>query len=351
MGKKTRKMLLGLVLGGVVILVVMVLVMFRTPPPAPLPNPNGYDDFLRAGTMVTGKVGDYPDLDGEELRALVETNAEPLRVLRTGLTHRCAVATDAAIANFGTLSSDLPKFKSLALLISAEGRMQELDNRPADAAQCYIDAIHFGCEISHGGLMINRLVSIACEGVGETRLFKLVPKLSRDQIRPLVPELEQINSYEVSWDEVLRNENRFIRAQLGKYPNPLKLVSELWQARSEKRVIRDRHYIAITRLRLLTVELALRCYRSEQGHAPGSLDQLVPKYLQRVPSDPFSDHPLVYRPQGTNWLLYSVGPDRVDDGGKPMGPSNPGDILIGFGGRESGSPPVNKGDLFYDSPW
>ena len=78
---------------------------------------------------------------------------------------------------------------------------------------------------------------------------------------------------------------------------------------------------------------------------------LVPKYLRQVPSDPFRGHPLVFRPQGTNWLLYSVGPDRVDDGGKPMGPSNPGDILIGFGGRESGSPPVNKGDLFYDSPW
>jgi hypothetical protein len=66
----------------------------------------------------------------------------------------------------------------------------------------------------------------------------------------------------------------------------------------------------------------------------------VPKYLQRVPSDPFSGHPLVCRPQGTTWLLYSVGPDRVDDGGKPMTRDNSGN-----------GPVVYKGDLFYDSPW
>jgi hypothetical protein len=271
--------------------------------------------------------------------------------LRLGLTRRCAVPTDAAIHNFASLWRDFRNLKSLAFLLSAEGRLRELDNQPADAAQSYIDAIYFGCEISHGGFMINRVVSIACEGVGEIPLVKLVPKLGSDQIRPLVPELEQISRNEVSWEEVLQNESRFARAQMGKHPNPIKLVLDLWQARPMRRVTRDRHDIAVARLRLLTVELALQCYRSEQGQPPGRLDLLVPRYLHQVPSDPFSGRPLVYRPQGTNWLLYSIGPDRVDDGGKPMEPSNPGDFLIGLGGSEAGSPPVNKGDLFYDSPW
>lgn len=165
----------SLMLGIVVILVAFALFAGRTPQPPPLPNPNGYDDFLRAGRMVTGKVGDFRHLDHDALRALVETNPEPLRVLRLGLTRRCAVPTDAAIANIATLWRELGNLKSLALLLSAEGRLRELDNRPADAAQSYVDAIHLGCEMSHGGLMINRLVGIACEGVGEVLSSNLSP--------------------------------------------------------------------------------------------------------------------------------------------------------------------------------
>jgi hypothetical protein len=46
---------------------------------------------------------------------------------------------------------------------------------------------------------------------------------------------------------------------------------------------------------------------------------------------------MIHRPQGTNWLLYSVGPDGVDDGGQRAG------------GSVSGAVP--RGDLFYDSPY
>jgi hypothetical protein len=84
-------------------------------------------------------------------------------------------------------------------------------------------------------------------------------------------------------------------------------------------------------LRLLTVELALRCHRSEKGHGPAQLEQLIPAYLSRVPLDPFSGRGLIYRASGTNWLLYSVGPDGVDDGGKPANASRKGDLLSGSG--------------------
>jgi hypothetical protein len=98
-----------------------------------------------------------------------------------------------------------------------------------------------------------------------------------------------------------------------------------------------RHKRIAAHLRLLIAELALRCYQSEQGRAPTNLEQLVPAYRQRVPTDPFSRRPMIYRPKGTNWLLYSVGEDGVDDGGKPVSRSAIGTIT--------------KGDLFYDSPY
>ena len=349
---KTRRRLL--LMGGFCALLatgVAAWVTFgRTNPPAPLPNPNGYDDLLRAGRAVTGKVDDINGLDHDGLRALVTTNADALRLLRVGLTHHCAVPTEAQIASFANISGDLIGLKSLAKVLLAEGRLAETENRPADAARSYVDAIRLGTEMSRGGLMMNRLVGIACEGLGGAALVNLVPKLTCDQMRPVVAELDQIDGSTVTWREVLGNENRFVRAQMGNYPNPIRLGSDLWQARSMRKASEERHDLAAAHLRLLTVELALRCFRCDQGTSPGNLPKLLPKYLQRLPPDPFSGNPLVYRLAGTNWLLYSLGPDRVDDGGKPVGRIISGDYLIGFGNSKSGKG-QNKGDLLYDSPW
>ena len=328
----------------------VLLFIFRTPPLPPLPSPNGYDDLLKAGQAVVGKLNDAPDLPHEELRTLVATNAEALRLLRVGLARPCAVPTDAHIANFATtVTTDLMDLKRLAKLLSAEGRLAEIENRPADAVRSYVDSIRLGRAMSRGGLMIDRLVGIACEAVGSIPLVKLLPKLTCDQMRRLAAELEQIDHNTVPWQELLQNERRFSRAQMRQVPNPLALLSYLWRERGISRRVQEQHDVAAARLRLLAVELALRSWKCDHGAAPTNLTQLVPKYLRHLPADPFTGKPFVYRPTGTNWVLYSVGPDRVDEGGKPMTKTSD-NSLVGFG--QTQSPKIqNKGDLLYDSKW
>jgi hypothetical protein len=352
MKRNTRRLLF--VVAAVVTLaatgMLLVTSIGRQPAPTALPNPNGYDDLLQASRAVTGKLDDSPELPLDKLIALVSTNSEALRLLRVGLGRSCAVPTEAQIANFANNSRDLVALKALARVLVAEGRLAERDNRPADAARSYVEAIRLGGQMSHGGMMINRVVGIACEGVGSIPLVKLLPKLGCEQVRPLIPALRKIDDDSVPWSEVLQNENRFVRAQLGNYPNPIRLVSELWQMRDVRRASAERHALAAAHLRLLIVELALRTYKCDQGKAPATLTQLVPKYLPSLPKDPFSNHPLVYRPSGTNWALYSLGPDRADDGGKPVGKIISGDYNLGFGASNSGKG-QNKGDLLYDSAW
>ncbi len=78
--------------------------------------------------------------------------------------------------------------------------------------------------------------------------------------------------------------------------------------------------------RFLSTALALRAYRMERGEYPKTLMQLVPRYLNDTPHDPFGSYILGnsqligYRRWNKGYLLYSTGPDRVDDGGKPMSP-------------------------------
>lgn len=65
--------------------------------------------------------------------------------------------------------------------------------------------------------------------------------------------------------------------------------------------------------------IAAEMYRLKQGHWPDSLDALVPEFLPAVPADDFSGQPLVFRREGENCQVYSVGPDRVDNGGIEYG--------------------------------
>lgn len=303
----------------------------------PLPSPNGYDDFLKAAELLTGDVFNDSTLDSNSLRALVSTNAESLRLVRLGLTRDCSLPTDTAITNFQSISSHRVKLHSVVMLLAQEARLAEMETRHADAAHSYLDVIRFGNETSRGGFINDRFLGISREGIGYTPLSKLIPKLSSDEVRPVVAALEKIDCAGVTWDEIRRNEKRFEGYQLSKRFYPLAWPTKWWVKGREIRYYEMMHTRVAALVRLLTAELAVRCYQSEQGRAPVDMEQLVPKYLQRVPIDPFSDKPVIYRPQGTNWVLYSVGEDRVDDGGKRASPSVSGIV-------------TNR-DLFYDSPY
>lgn len=62
--------------------------------------------------------------------------------------------------------------------------------------------------------------------------------------------------------------------------------------------------------------LACRLYKSRTGHYPQTLDELVPELLTEVPIDPFTGKPLVYRREGEGFIVYSLGSNEKDDGGR-----------------------------------
>jgi hypothetical protein len=69
---------------------------------------------------------------------------------------------------------------------------------------------------------------------------------------------------------------------------------------------------------MLTTKAGLACkiYKKQNGHYPESLDDLVPALLDSVPFDPFTGKPLIYRLQDRGVLIYSVGSNEKDDGGR-----------------------------------
>ena len=64
--------------------------------------------------------------------------------------------------------------------------------------------------------------------------------------------------------------------------------------------------------------IAILRYKQDKGGYPEHLEQLIADaYLKELPMDPYNDEPLVYRRTGDNFILYSLGHNFKDDGGKP----------------------------------
>ena len=103
--------------------------------------------------------------------------------------------------------------------------------------------------------------------------------------------------------------------------------------------IRSRHYIlsglllpALSRalvrdaegaahIRISGVALALERFRLANQRLPDSLAELVPRFLEEFPADPFDGAPLRYRRLPKGYVVYSIGRDGRDDGGKEPPPN------------------------------
>jgi len=85
---------------------------------------------------------------------------------------------------------------------------------------------------------------------------------------------------------------------------------------AHRRVAQLAWRLKTSRQALLTV-LAVKRYKQKQGDYPADLPAVVAAgYLDKLPIDPYSDKPFVYRKTEDDFILYSVGLDCKDDAGE-----------------------------------
>ncbi len=101
---------------------------------------------------------------------------------------------------------------------------------------------------------------------------------------------------------------------------------------------------AIMWRRLAITSLALAAFHDEAGSYPAALDDLVPKYLPEVPTDLFTDQPVIYRQTDGGYLLYSAGINARDDGGATASPADDLAVRMDASGSTATSGPDNSGD-------
>ncbi len=63
------------------------------------------------------------------------------------------------------------------------------------------------------------------------------------------------------------------------------------------------------------VALAIERYRLAKGSLPKELADLTPRYIDKVPIDPFDGKPLRYKLTEPGYIVYNIGEDGTDEGG------------------------------------
>ena len=212
-------------------------------------------------------------------------------------------------------TDELMAARSISRGLDAQATAVE-KTEPDLAAEHVMAIFRLGDKLEHEGLLVHGLVGLAIDGVGQAHLTKLRQGVSPAMRHKIVLELQALEKSrdhdDVTRDQLWYSLNDRWAFRLDQVLNPGTAVSTnsnyFHYARSCNRSI------CVTRL--LMIDLAVRNYHTDHGNHPPELASLVPQYLTEIPLDPFSQKPFIYYPTSPDFVLYSVGGDGVDNGGK-----------------------------------
>ena len=311
-----------------------------------MPHPNGYDDLVAAGVII-GSGSPMLNTVTEprstaELAAEVKKFAPAFDRIQVALSRPCVapvwpIDPKAPVTSFNFIPN-VQNIRTVARAMERKADLARQQGRYDDAARTSVDILRVGMASANGGLIVQYLVGIAVEGIGQWSLYPCVAHLDAKSCHVAIASLEQLDKKCESVDKITYRDRAYEENARG-WHGHLQVI--LWESADANyqthRAVDTATNRYRTGLRLLLIELALQQYQLNNYHTyPDRLVDLVPKYIANVPIDPFDprQQPLRYKQTGDGYLLYSVGYDGKDDGGKAStqesGWMDDGDIRLDY---------------------
>jgi hypothetical protein len=309
---------------------------------------------------------------------IIAENQNGLAMLKRSIgDDYCAPPQHTFAARYPYLGYD----RAMARVLALDARRRESVGDWSGSMDGSLDILQMGNLVSSHGTLIPKLVSVALGGIGRHSAWKDSERLTRNVAMSAEQRMETITSqrepiavtlkYEQDindtslvdafssreplndmfgtertvlgllknlWYFTLRPKSRTL-SLYNKYMSTSEAMSKLPFSQEKtlsdppvpddpfasilcpvpsKLVFKDTQDLTFDRL--LTTSLALRAYSLDhKGAYPQTLAELTPAYMSQVPVDLFgsANASLVYRKREGAYLLYSVGPDGHDDGGRP----------------------------------
>ncbi len=295
-------------------------------PQVQLPEPNGYDDFVAAGAQFNTSPILNTTVEPKstaQLAAEVAKFAPAFAQVRRGLSRPCLAPAWPVGPGLPTSSlsfTEVQSIRGVARALNCEADLAKQEHRFRDAAMISVDTMRVGEASVRGGAVIQYLVAIAVEGIGQWSLYPAIEHLDAQACHETIEALERIDQNREPLGAILQRDRILGENAWGWYGHLLAILDDISDTNHQAHwAIKQATSRSLTFNRLLKMELAIRQYRLENGELPARLVELVPKYASAVPIDPYDANqgPLRYVRKPAGYLLYSVGYDGDDDGGRP----------------------------------
>jgi len=326
--------------------------------------------------------------DYKQSPAEINADAETLEIVRQGFAFKYRSLQSSTESFGGDRISFNSSMSTIATLFAKESDAKAAKGDWGGAANSALDGIRLGQDISHGSIA-DMLIGRSIQAIASKNLHNLLDHSDAKTAKNVIARLTKILSQKIEYADVLQTEkqtglwvfkelatssdwrkeahvtsakslpelkNEYVstmdelaanarlpypwrktsiptpdeplnQTTLGLFSNPKYLLHGMTQGTPLA--------IQQTKSTFMLVEFALRAYRLEHHKYPSTLAELTPDYLQEIPEDPFSSHqPLRYKTVGKTYILYSIGPDGKDDGGKQIDgkrvyANSKGDIVSG----------------------
>jgi len=298
-------------------------------PKVTMPVPNGYGDVIATGkefgaSQILDMAVDPKSAD--ELAAEVAKYSAAYHRLRLGMSREIRADVwppvgDRSSAVKATLA-DCRQVQSDQRALSREAELARQQQRYSDSAKVSLEIMRFGQRCARAGVMPHLSLGLAIEGVGDYEFYQVIDHLDATTCRRSIGEFEKLETSREPFYLVRDRDQIWEQNAFGWHHRAGWILFDLVGSNAARyeNVRKSEFNRNQAVLRLLIVELALRAYRFEHSALPVDLDQLTPEYISAIPVDPFDpdDGNLRYRRAKDGYVLYSAGPDAVDDDGQPL---------------------------------
>jgi hypothetical protein len=324
-------------LGLVAIVPLALLNRLLTPPPIPNltgPRPGRFDRLVSAGRLI-GESDEQVQfrlrlLTDAQLRERITDSEAGMKLVRQAIEHGCnfpvigaagpnAMTVDERRALFGIRDAIFARI----LLASRTGTARQQIDANLDLLPLAI--------FETNGIGVDRYqfngIFWPFEEGAVANIWQCQPALASDECRQLLEQLLMFDHQRAPWERRVALEHTIASNLYWK--KRVEVVLNEWSGTDPYVYEHYNHCLNQIRMRMLITSLAIRAFELENGRPPAKLAELILGYLPAIPTDPYGNgDALKYVASGDAFLLYSVGPNRIDEGGKspPKGTQLEGDV-------------------------
>lgn len=281
------------------------------------PDPNAYNTLIELSGKLAKRTGFWDEMSDQELASVVATNEPVLAEARKALRHESVVALDwNADQQWLQFHIDRIKgFRDLARAFAAEGRYSQKQGDTRRAVTCGLDALQLVKAASNGGLGTDYLMALAINYGTSSWLRDACETATLDDCQYVLNNLPSITEQVELPSAITEREWHFFRRVNGIYTTFMMEMTfannrQDFENQLEESLLRVQTINSLVRL-----HYAIRVFQLQENRLPNTLGELTPRVLRAVPKDPFNGQEFVYQPGKDRYLLFSVGPNGVDDGG------------------------------------